>query len=103
MTEIVASLSNLDSFIILQYRKIHEFVENIKEVLDTPAKRTLWFHIVPILLDDDQEYCKRSVLRIQELDDFGAEKKRATLPRSSIFSNISIFNDIFLSEKPMVL
>ena len=98
MAEFVGSLSNCDSFIILD-RKIHEFVESIKEVLDTPAKRTLWFNIVPILLDDDQEYCKRSVLRIQEFDDVGSEKKRATFPRSSIFSNAAIFNNTFLSTK----
>lgn len=28
-------------------------------MLDTPAKRTLWFHIIPLLDEDDQEYTKR--------------------------------------------
>lgn len=31
------------------------------EVLDTPAKRTLWFHLIPLLDEDDQEYCKRKL------------------------------------------
>jgi len=30
-------------------------------MLDTPAKRTLWFHLMPILDEDDQEYCKRKL------------------------------------------
>jgi hypothetical protein len=29
--------------------------------LDTPVKRTLWFHIIPLLEEDDQEYCKRKL------------------------------------------
>ncbi len=64
-------------------RNIHAFVESINVVLDTPAKRTLWFHILPILMDDDQEYCKRKILRIQELD---LEKEKiSSVSRASIF------------------
>lgn len=40
-------------------RNILVFVETINTVLDTPAKKTLWFHILPLLDEDDQEYCKR--------------------------------------------
>lgn len=40
-------------------RNIFSFVEIINTVLDTPAKKSLWFHIIPLLNEDDQEYCKR--------------------------------------------
>ena len=30
-------------------------------MLDTPAKRTLWFHLMPLLDEDDQEHCKRKL------------------------------------------
>ena len=27
--------------------------------MDTTAKKTLWFHLIPLLDEDDQEHCKR--------------------------------------------
>ena len=36
-------------------------MESIDAILDTPAKRTLWFDIVPLLDEDDQDYCKRKL------------------------------------------
>lgn len=41
---------------------IGEFLESIDRVLDTPAKRTLWFNVIPLLDEDDQEYAKRRLL-----------------------------------------
>ena len=43
-------------------------MEVIDEILDTPAKQTLWFHIIPLLEEDDQEYTKRKIRLLQSRD-----------------------------------
>jgi hypothetical protein len=48
-------------------------VQVIEDILDTPAKQTLWFHIIPLLDEDDQEYAKRKI--------------RLTQSRESLFLN----------------
>jgi hypothetical protein len=42
-------------------RDIYSFSNQIDDILDTPAKRTLWFHLIPLLDEYDQEYCKRKL------------------------------------------
>jgi hypothetical protein len=42
-------------------RNILAFVEEINCLLETQAKKTIWFHIIPLLEEDDQEYCKRKL------------------------------------------
>ncbi len=42
-------------------RNINMFVELVDKMLDTKAKRTLWFNIIPLLEEDDQEYTKRKL------------------------------------------
>lgn len=57
-------------------------MDAIDRVLDTPAKRTLWFHIIPLLDEDDQEYTKRRLFlftgRDEELADLDDEFAMAT-------------------------
>lgn len=42
-------------------RNIFTFHSTINCILDTPAKKTIWFHLIPLLEEDDQEYCKRKL------------------------------------------
>ena len=46
-------------------RNINKFVEEIDKILDTPAKQTLWFHVIPLLDEYDQEYSKRRLCLMQ--------------------------------------
>ena len=32
-------------------------------ILDTPAKQTIWLDLIPLLEEDDQEYCKRMLVQ----------------------------------------
>lgn len=61
-------------------RNIGAFVEAIDRILDTPAKRTLWFHVIPLLDEDDQEYTKRKLLLF-------TSRELATHESSSGFTN----------------
>jgi len=56
-------------------RDIYTLVKDISALLDTSAKRTLWFHLIPLLDEDDQEFCKRKLSLknfdfVQEKSDF---------------------------------
>ncbi len=42
-------------------KNITIFIEMVDKILDTKAKRTLWFDIIPLLEEDDQEYAKRKL------------------------------------------
>jgi len=54
-------------------RDIYTLVKNISALLDTSAKRTLWFHLIPLLDEDDQEFCKRKL----SLNDFDFVQERS--------------------------
>lgn len=49
-------------------KNIGLFVDTLDKILDTPAKRTLWFHIMPLLDEDDQEYAKRKLCLLSSRD-----------------------------------
>jgi hypothetical protein len=36
-------------------------MKKLEKTLDTPAKASLWFNIIPLLDDDDQEYAKKKL------------------------------------------
>jgi len=60
-------------------RDIYTLVKDISALLDTSAKRTLWFHLIPLLDEDDQEFCKRKLSLkdfdfVQEKSDFSIGK-----------------------------
>jgi hypothetical protein len=40
---------------------IDSFISIIDDILDTPAKQTLWLDMIPLLDLDDQDYCKRQI------------------------------------------
>jgi hypothetical protein len=65
----------------VRYRNINKFLETIDDVLDTPAKQTLWFHIIPLLDEDDQEHAKRKLCILQS--------------RGSILADTPNFREVF--------
>ncbi|XP_074647789.1 delphilin-like isoform X2 [Tubulanus polymorphus] len=80
----------------LKNRNIHNLVEDLCAILDTPSKRTLWLYIIPLLSDDHQLICRR-VLSIpqrmlrQEFRDHMASRSPSTMSTNSQSSGEEVF------------
>jgi hypothetical protein len=58
-------------FTFLKYcRNISEFLAKINKILDTPAKRSLWFYLMPIIEDEHEEVAQR-FFKKNHIDVFG--------------------------------
>ena len=42
-------------------RNVHNLLEDLSVILDSPSKRTLWFYIIPLLSPVHQKYCQRQL------------------------------------------
>ncbi len=69
-------------------RDIYTLVQNINALLDTSAKRTLWFHLIPLLDEDDQEFCKRK-LSVKDFN-FVQEKGIFSIGKNALIFSITL-------------
>jgi len=56
-----STLLNLFYEKAFNYRDINNLMKKLERTLDTPEKLSLWFNIIPIFDDDDQEYLKKKL------------------------------------------
>ena len=47
------------SFSFSRFRDIDSFLKSANKLLDTPAKKSLWFFLMPILEEDHQDYVRK--------------------------------------------
>ena len=92
--------NNHNWYTTLFYRNIHNLIEDVSEILDTPSKRTLWFHIIPILAHHHREFCRRQlafpqVTRHSKLQQYSLIRVLLTLPMLRLLSSKAQGSNVF--------
>jgi hypothetical protein len=69
---------------------VYRLVDDLTELFDTPSKRTLWHHVIPLLTIPHQEFC-------QQVVGFSTQHPNDELSSKYIIISASIFYLLYLS------